>query len=206
LGGRGRARRSSGVTQLACALRRVATPVTSAARPFDDAKRAVLRKWGKVVEIAEQASGITVRKSCSLIGFAASLACMWFCLSVIFAVIPPDPSPFVVLLVILLIPAVVVVSALLGVECLWSKVEVDRDRREIRFLVFGRPRTVVPFDRVRTVAAEWDENGLLIPSIVLKGGRVIRFMHIQGGTSRRNAKKIDEAMKAIRQVIGLQNF
>ena len=131
---------------------------------------------------------------------------MWFCLSVIFLLVPHDPSLFVTLFFVLLVLAVIAMSVLLGVECLWSKVEISRDRREIRFLVFGRPRTVVPFDQVRNVAAEWDGEGLLIPTVLLQDGRVIRFLYIQAGTSGRNATKINEAIKAVRQTMGLQDL
>lgn len=146
------------------------------------------------MNVEEYSWGLIVRKPCfpgSFLAVAIIFVVTWFCLRGtrdVGAVLP-----------------VLVLSSTISLpflECLWSRAEIDRDGREVRFFAFGRLWRSIRFGEIDAIIAKWDPDGFLIPMVLLNNGKVVRFLFTQSTTSRRRAAHIESAVAAMQRAIG----
>jgi hypothetical protein len=149
------------------------------------------------VNVEEYSWGLIVRKPCfpgSFLAVAMIFVVAWISLRGVRDAVAGVGTVIAVL-------ALASTISLPFLECLWSRAEIDLEKREIRFLMFGRLWRSIRFGEIDAIVAKWDPDGFLIPMVLLNNGKVVRFLFTQSTTNRRRAAHIESAVAAIQRAI-----
>jgi hypothetical protein len=151
----------------------------------------------RLMDIEEYPWGLLARKPCApgnFLAVALIVVLSWLILRGLRGSVAEPAFAFLVL-------AAATGTSLLFLECLWSRTEIDWERRVIDFFTFGRLWRSIRFDEIRDIAANWDGEGFLIPMVRLKNGAVVRFFLTQAPTRRSKANEIQHGIAAMQRAL-----